>query len=136
MLACYNIAIALRGQDDALAPAAEAANERLRPLSCNSVLAVVTTVLQCVKREAPRIQAHSLHESSILNPARLAAGAVVSAIKEDPLGADLLLTFLGMAVSSYRWVMHYHALSCTMLEYICLCVLVFVVVCLCIRWCL
>eukprot|EP00904_Undaria_pinnatifida_P006156 jgi/Undpi1/2670/HiC_scaffold_13.g06048.m1 len=102
MLACYNIAIALRGQDDALAPAAEAANERLRPLSCNSVLAVVTTVLQCVKREAPRIQAHSLHESSILNPARLAAGAVVSAIKEDPLGADLLLTFLGMAVSSYR----------------------------------
>lgn len=34
-------------------PATEAANDRLRPLSCNSVLAVVTTALQCVKKELP-----------------------------------------------------------------------------------
>lgn len=40
-------------QDDDLVPATEAANDRLRPLSCNSVLAVVTTALQCVKRELP-----------------------------------------------------------------------------------
>lgn len=40
-------------QDDDLVPATEAANDRLRPLSCNSVLAVVTTALQCVKKEFP-----------------------------------------------------------------------------------
>lgn len=39
-------------QDDVLVPATEAANVRLRPLSGNSVRAAVTTVLQCVKREA------------------------------------------------------------------------------------
>ncbi|CAM9142881.1 unnamed protein product [Laminaria digitata] len=89
-------------EDDALAPAAEAANERLRPLSCNSVLAVVTTVLQCVKREAPSIQAHLLDERSSADRALAAAEAVVFAIKEDPLGADLSLALLGMAVSSYR----------------------------------
>lgn len=40
-------------KDDVLVPATEAANKRLKPLSCNSVLAVVTTALQCVKREYP-----------------------------------------------------------------------------------
>ena len=68
---------------------------------------MVTTVLQCVKREAPRIQAHLLDEYSSADRARAAAEAVVAAIQEDPLGADLLLALLRMAVSSYRWVMLY-----------------------------
>ncbi|CBN75069.1 poly (ADP-ribose) polymerase family, member 8 [Ectocarpus siliculosus] len=94
-------------EDDVLVPATEAANGRLRPLSCNSVRAVVTTVLQCVKREAASASVLSSGDKGAEGGggaarARLAAEAVLAAIKEDPLGADLVLALLSMAVSSYR----------------------------------
>ncbi|CAN0564641.1 unnamed protein product, partial [Ectocarpus sp. 12 AP-2014] len=95
-------------QDDVLVPATEAANGRLRPLSCNSVRAAVTTVLQCVKREAGSASVLSSGDKGTEGggggaaQARSAAEAVLAAIKEDPLGADLVLALLSMAVSSYR----------------------------------
>ncbi|CAB1117710.1 unnamed protein product [Ectocarpus sp. CCAP 1310/34] len=93
-------------EDDVLVPATEAANGRLRPLSCNSVRAAVTTVLQCVKREAGSASVLSSGDKGAEGGgaarARLAAEAVLAAIKEDPLGADLVLALLSMAVSSYR----------------------------------
>lgn len=40
--------------------------------------------------------------SVVAASAKNAAAAVMIAVKEDPLGADLSLALLGMAVSSYR----------------------------------
>eukprot|EP00752_Nemacystus_decipiens_P011404 g10128.t1 len=87
-------------EDDDLVPATEAANDRLRPLSCNSVLAVVTTALQCAKRELPPLTSSPAGVGAAR--AQLAAEAILCAVKEDPLGADLGLALLSMAVSSYR----------------------------------
>lgn len=98
-----------------MVPAVEAANDRLRPLSCNSVLAVVTTVLKCVKRDAPNFQTKVSNSISGATRAIMAAEAVVSAIKEDPLAADLVLAFFGMAVSSYRWGVCCMAFVCSLL---------------------
>lgn len=98
---CWNT-----GKDDALVLAAEATNDRLRPLASNSVLAVVKTVLACVKREMLDTswgrRLVSVAPSSPPDAAVVGARAILAAIREDPVGADLALTLLSMAVSSYR----------------------------------
>lgn len=89
-------------QDDSLAPAAESANERLRPYMQNSILAIVNVVLQCVKRvtlgDQPRLSSRTEDDARAL----MAAEDVLTVIRGDPLGADLALALFSMAMSSYR----------------------------------
>lgn len=56
-----------------------------------------------MKREAPIAETRTSSRGSDGDArALMAAEAVLAAIQEDPLGADLVLALLSMAVSSYR----------------------------------
>lgn len=82
----------------------DAAKQRLRPLDKNSIMAVVSTVLSCIKQHVTeRLQKPSIGgPSKPYERASVIAEDVLVAIKQDPLGTDLALALLSMAASSYR----------------------------------